>query len=300
MQGKLMQWAIGLADSYDVEMAMGMRQRLQYTLADRLVFRKIRALLGGNLVAILSGGAALSATTMNFFNALGIFCGQGYGMTETAPVIATAAPGAVRARSVGKPLQGVEVAIADDGEILTRGPHVMKGYYKLSEETAAVKADDGWLSTGDIGRLDEEGFLYITDRKKELFKLSTGKYVAPAPIEVALGGSPFIEHVVVVGNDCKFCSALVVPDIVGVRSQIDEIDGSWSDADVVAHEVVAGLIQREIDAVNAALPHWEQIKSFRLLATPFSIEGGELTPTLKIKRRVVYQKFQAEIEAIYA
>jgi len=299
LQRSTMLRALDLADSYDVEMSMGARRRLQFALADRFVFRKVRALFGGNLRSILSGGAALSPATMNFFNALGIFCGQGYGLTETSPVIATSMPGAVRAGSVGKPLPGVEIAVADDGEIVTRGPHVMKGYYKLPDETDSVKNASGWFSTGDIGRVDADGFLHITDRKKELFKLSTGKYVAPAPIEVRLGGSMFIEHVVLVGNESKFCAALVVLDLPAVRSHLGADASTVPDGDLSAHEDVVALIQQEIDVVNATLPPWEQIKSFRLLIQPFSVESGELTPTMKIKRRVVIEKYRVEIEAIY-
>lgn len=299
MRKMLMQWAIGVAERYDVEKPMGPVDRLQFSLADRLVFSKIRALFGGNLVSIISGGAALSPATMNFYNALGFFCAEGYGLTETSPVIAGSTPTAFRVGSVGQPLDGVEVAIADDGEILTRGRHVMKGYYKLPDQTAEVMTADGWLKTGDIGRLDEDNFFYITDRKKELLKLSTGKYVAPAPIEVALGGSSFIEHVVVVGEACKFCSALVVLDLPAVRGHLDEHVAALPDEDLPTHTAVLDLIQNQIHAVNEHLPHWEQIKSFRLLRHSFSIDGGELTPTLKVKRRVVHKKYQGEIEAMY-
>jgi long-chain acyl-CoA synthetase len=299
LQKQLMQWALGLAERYDVEMTMSGLDRLRYGLAERLVFRKLRNFFGGNLLSMTCGGAPLSPVTMNFFNALGVFCGQGYGMTESSPVITTTMPGEVRTGSVGKPLPGVEIAIADDGEILTRGPHVMKGYYRLPEETARVMAADGWLRTGDIGRIDEEGFLFVTDRKKELFKLSTGKYVAPAPIETALGSSSLIEYVVVVGNACKYCSALLVPDVEAIRHQLDGQVASSSTADMCTHASVVALIQREVDVVNARLPHWEKIKKFRMLSGSFSVEGGELTPTLKVKRRVVCEKYMHEIAAMY-
>ena len=297
VQKTLMRWALDLAERYDVERTMGRLDRLQYALADRLVFKKIRALFGGNLVGISSGGAALSAALMNFFNALGLFCGQGYGLTETSPVITTFFPGQLRAGSAGTALREVEVHIADDGEILTRGPHVMKGYYKLPDKTAEVLTEEGWFHTGDIGHLDEDGHLFITDRKKELFKLSTGKYVAPSPIEMALGASLFIEQAVVVGSEYKFCSALVVLDAQAIGRHFEE--DATVRAGLAAHPSVIALIQQEVDAANEALPHWERIKKFRLLEHPFSIEGGELTPTLKVKRRVVHQKYQREIEAMY-
>ena len=299
MQRLAMQWALGLAKRYDVEMAMSGPDRLRFALAERLVFKKLRDRLGGNLLSIASGGASLSPATMSFFNALGIFCGQGYGMTETSPAIATCTPGEVRTGSVGKPLSGVEVVIADDGEILTRGPHVMKGYYGLPQETAQVMTSDGWLCTGDIGHLDDDGFLFVTDRKKELFKLSTGKYVAPTPIEAALSSSSLIEHVVVVGNACKFCSALLVPDVEAIRRRLDGQIETCSSNEIRTHASVVALIQHEIDVVNARLPHWEQIKRFSVLDGPFSIEGGELTPTLKVRRRVVCQKYSREIATMY-
>lgn len=299
-QKALMQWALGLAESYDVEAPMSGADRLRYAVADRLVFRKIRTLFGGRLVSIIAGGAALAPGTMNFFNALGVYCGQGYGMTETSPVITTTTPGATRAGSVGKPLRGVEVAIAGDGEILTRGRHVTKGYFKLPDQTAAVMSADGWFRTGDIGHLDEDGYLYITDRKKELFKLSTGKYVAPAAIEIALAQSVFIESAVVVGNAHKFCAALVVPDAKAIRYHLERNGGSCSDVELCANPQALALIQREVDAINAKLPDWEQVKRFCLLAHPFSIDGGELTPTLKVKRRVIHERYRREIESMYA
>ena len=300
VQKTLMRWALGLAERYDVEKTLGGLDRLRYTLADQLVFKNIRnAVFGGKLVGVSSGGAALSPALMNFYNAIGIFCAQGYGLTETSPVITTFMPGALRAGSAGTAIQDVEVAIADDGEILTRGPHVMKGYYKLPDKTAEVLTPDGWFHTGDIGHLDEDGHLFITDRKKELFKLSTGKYIAPTPIEIALGTSSFIEQAVVVGSEYKFCSALVVLDAQAVRRHFDEDTTALPAAGLAAHVLVIELIQQEIDAVNEGLPHWEQVKKFQLLEHPFSIEGGELTPTLKVKRRIVHQKYRVEIEAMY-
>ncbi len=287
----LLRWALGLAGGYDVERPMGRLDRLRFALADLLVFRKLRGLFGGRLKAVTSGGAALPGRIMNFFNAVGIFCGQGYGMTEASPVISVYKKGALRAGSAGLPLPGVAVRIADDGEILARGPNVMRGYYKLPDETARVLTDDGWLQTGDIGHLDADGHLFITDRKKELLKLSTGKYVAPAPIEAALGASPFVEQAVVIGNDCKFCAALIVPDAEAARAHLE------ADAPPGG---LAALIQAAVDDVNAGLPPWEQVKRFRLLEAPFTVEGGELTPTLKVKRRVVQQKYRREIEAMYA
>ncbi|MCP4385408.1 MAG: long-chain fatty acid--CoA ligase [Hyphomicrobiales bacterium] len=299
MQKRIMHWALDLAERYDVEKPIGAVDRLQLAVADRLVYRKIRTLLGGNLVSIISGGAALPPATMSFFNALGIFCAQGYGMTETAPVIAACRPGATRAGSVGRPLPGVDVKIDKDGEILTRGPHVMNGYYKLPDQTAQVMTDGGWLHTGDIGRIDDDGYVFITDRKKELFKLSTGKYIAPTVVELALSSSTFIEQVVVVGSDRQFCGALIVPDVQAIRGHFrnssDEIDGS----ELSASAAVAALIQQEINAINPSLAQWERVKRFRLLEQPFTIESGELTSTMKVKRRIVHAKYSGEIAKMY-
>ncbi|HYH83256.1 MAG TPA: long-chain fatty acid--CoA ligase, partial [Longimicrobium sp.] len=178
-QKAIFNWGIGLADRFDVEKPLGFAERIQYSAADALVFKKVRALFGGNLKAITSGGAALGKEVMNFMNAVGIFCGQGYGLSETSPVIAVYTKGHLRAGSVGEPISGVQVAIAEDGEICVRGPNVMQGYFKMPEATAEVLSDDGWFKTGDIGHLDADGCLFITDRKKEMMKLSTGKYIAP-------------------------------------------------------------------------------------------------------------------------
>ncbi|HET7461343.1 MAG TPA: long-chain fatty acid--CoA ligase [Longimicrobium sp.] len=297
-QKKIFEWGIGLADRYDVEKPLGLADKVQYALADALVFKKVRALFGGRLVAITSGGAALSKEVMNFINAVGIFCGQGYGLSETSPVIAVYTKGRLRAGSVGEPITGVEVKIADDGEILVRGPNVMQGYFKMPEATAEVLTGDGWFKTGDVGHL-EDGKLFITDRKKELMKLSTGKYIAPQPIEHRLAASRFIEQAVVVGNSRQFCSALIVLDAVAIGNWFKE-QGGEVPADIAGHPGVKELIQREIDHVNTELPHWEQVKKFALITRPWSIETGELTPTLKIKRRVIHEKHAHEIQTLYA
>ena len=236
---------------------------------------------------------------MNFMNAIGIFCGQGYGLSETSPVIAVYTKGHLRAGSVGEPLTGVEVKTAEDGEIWVRGPNVMKGYFKMPEATAEVLTDDGWFKTGDIGHLDADGCLFITDRKKELMKLSTGKYIAPQPIEQRLAASRYIEQAVVIGNSRQFCTALVVLDVAAITTWLKEA-GQAVPGDMAAAPAVRDLIQREIDAVNQHLPHWEQVKKFALVSRPWSIETGELTPTMKIKRRVINEKHAADIQTLYA
>lgn len=297
-QKKIFDWGIALADSFDVERTPSAGERIQRAIADRLVYAKVRALFGGRLEAITSGGAALSKEVMNFINAVGIFCGQGYGLSETSPVIAVYTKGRLRAGSVGEPITGVEIEIASDGEICVRGPNVMQGYFKMPEATAEVLTDDGWFKTGDVGHL-EGGRLFITDRKKELMKLSTGKYIAPQPIERRLAASRYIEQAVVIGNSRQFCTALVVLDAVAIggwfRDRGDAIPG-----DLAGNPGVKDLIQAEIDRVNLDLPHWEQVKKFALITRPWSIETGELTPTLKIKRRVIHERHADEIQTLYA
>jgi len=291
-------WAVDLATAYDVDRRQSLAEQAQHAMADRLVFSEIRALFGGNLVGITSGGAALAPKIMNFINALGIFCGQGYGMTETSPVITVYHPKHLKAGSVGPPLRNVRVRIADDGEIQTKGPHVMQGYYKMPGKTAEVFTDDGWLCTGDIGRMDREGHLYITDRKKALFKLSTGKYVAPQPIESSLASHPMVDQVVVVGAGRKYCGALIVPNVEALHADgLIAEDAALPDA--LEGQAVQEAIQNAIGETNKGLSPWEQVKQFRLLPQPFTISSGELTPKMSQRRSVIHERYAPEIDAIY-
>ena len=298
-QRRIFEWAIGLAGAFDVERPLGALEKVQYALADALVFKKLRTLFGGNLQAITSGGAALPADVMNFFNAIGVFCGQGYGLTETSPVIAVYRRGRLRAGSIGFPLSGVEVKIAADGEILAKGPNVMKGYFNNPTATAEVIDQDGWFHTGDIGKVDGDGQLFVTDRKKELFKLSTGKYVAPQPIESRLTASPFVEQAMAVGNGKPFCGALLVPNAVAVRAHFERAGTPLPQGDVAGFPQVRALIGKGVDEANEALPPWEQVKKFALVDKPFTVEAGELTPTMKMKRRVIVERYDALIREIY-
>ncbi len=288
IQGQVARWAFNKAENYDIE---NPSNSLSDKIADSLVYKKARARFGGNLEAITSGGAALSPKVQSFINGIGIYCGQGYGLTETSPVITLYERGKLRAGSVGTPIQDVQVKIAEeDGEILTKGPHIMAGYLNLPDETAQTISEDGWLHTGDIGKIDEDGYLHITDRKKQLFKLSTGKYIAPAPIEVALASSALIEHAVVVGPDFKFCAALIVVD----ARYVEQALGKEVDSSVLEREV-----QTIIDDVNQDLPPWEQIKKFHVIHDPFTIDGGQLTPTLKVRRKNIFTQFKDEIDSMY-
>ncbi len=291
-------WAIELAESYDVDQRLSLAEKAQHAMADQLVYSEIRKLFGGNLAGITSGGAALSPKIMNFINALGIFCGQGYGMTETSPVISVYQPGRLKAGSVGTPLRNVRVRLAVDGEIEVKGPNVMAGYYKLPGKTAEVFTDDGWLKTGDIGRMGPEGHLFITDRKKAVFKLSTGKFVAPQPIESSLASHSLIEQAVVVGAGYKFCAALVVPNVEALRKAIDAPESLEIDV-LFERDDVQALIQNAIAATNQALSPWEQVKQFRLLPSPFTIESGELTPKMSQRRSVILEKYSDEIRSLY-
>lgn len=294
---QLYYWAINRAQDYDPENPPSGLGAIKHKLADKLVYSKIRELFGGKLLGCISGGAALSPDIFRFFNCIGLYCGQGYGLTETSPVISVTDTEHMRAGSSGRPLSNVEVSIADDGEILTKGPHVMKGYFNNEEKTREVMTDDGWFKTGDIGKL-EHGYLFITDRKKSVFKLSTGKYVAPQIIENKLTNNGYVEQAVVIGYKRKFCSALIVPNYENVKKRLKSKGYSLSD-DLSSDDNVRKLIQNEVDKVNEELSPWETVKKFVLLEEPFTIESGELTPTHKIKRPVVNERYKEEIDSMY-
>ncbi len=301
IQQKLLYWALDLAKAYELGAPPQGLAKIKYAIADKLIFSKWRDVLGGRVKIILSGGAALNADLANLFTAAGINTLQGYGLTETSPVITFNRPDRNRAGTVGEPIPGVEVTIAEDGEILTRGPHVMQGYYKEPEKTAAVMSEGGWFHTGDIGKFTPEGFLRITDRKKDLFKLSTGKYVMPQPLENELSTEPLVAQAVVVGNSQKFCSALIFPEIATLRTfcKAEDIPTPASDADLLAQTEVRALYQELVDKANTGMDHWSTIKAFVLLNEEVSIDNGLLTPSMKIKRPQINSRFADEITAIY-
>jgi len=272
---------------------------LKHDIASKLVFSKWRAAIGGRLRYFVSGGAPLSPTLSYAFWAADIPILQGYGMTETC-IIAANRPDNNKVGSVGLVFPGVDVKIAADGEILVRGPNVMHGYYKRPEATAAV-TQDGWFQTGDVGKMDDEGHLYITDRKKDLFKLSNGKYVAPQLVESLIKQSELVSQVVVIGAGRKHPAALIVPDWEAVASAISEAGGSrpatrdaWS-----RDPTTISLVRREVVALTRELADYERIRRVALLAEEFTIDSGELTPTLKVKRRVVDEKYGQMIEELY-
>ena len=294
---QLYYWAINRAHEYDPENPPSGLGAIPHKIADKLIYSKIRELFGGRLLGFISGGAALSPEIFKFFNAIGLYCGQGYGLTETSPVISVTDTDHMRIGSSGTPLSNVEVKIAEDGEILTKGPHVMVGYYNNEEKTKEVLTDDGWFKTGDIGKL-EDNYLFITDRKKSVFKLSTGKYVAPQVIENKLTNSGYIDQAMVVGYKRKFCSALIVPDFANIKKRLTDKGFSIPD-NINEDDKVRARIQKEVDKVNRELSPWETVKKFTLLDKAFSIESGELTPTLKVKRSVVKERYQEQIDSMY-
>jgi long-chain acyl-CoA synthetase len=265
--------------------------RLQHAVLDKLVAAKIRERVGGRLRYFISGGAALPKEVAEFFHAFGILIIEGYGLTETSPVLTVNPPRAPRFGSVGKPIRGVEIKIAEDGEILARGPNIMLGYYKKPEATAAAIDPDGWFHTGDVGRIDADGYLYITDRKKDILVLANGKNVAPQPIENLLKQSELVQEAVVYGDGMSAPVALIVPNIDALRAFAKQA-GIEADGDALLnHDAIQKRFRQELERVNRELADFQRLKGFRLISKPFSIETGELTPTLKVKRRVVAEKY---------
>ena len=278
----------------------GFALALEHFLYERLVYRKVRAALGSRFRFAISGGAPLARELAEFFWAVGVEVYEGYGLTETSPVIALACPSAWRLGTVGKIVPGVECRIAPDGEILTRGPHVMKGYFGKPKETAEAIDADGWFHTGDIGRIDEDGFLVITDRKKEILVNSNGKNVAPAPIEGFLKSHPFVSLPVLIGDRRKYLSCLFVPNFEKLAGWAKENGlGSLSMEDLVAEPRVVAIFQGAIDEWNVGKPHELLVNRFAILPRDLTIESGELTPTLKVKRRIVDQHFKHLIDGMY-
>jgi long-chain acyl-CoA synthetase len=295
-------WAVNLGYKYS-EIKNSWYYRTRLKLARKLVFSKWQKALGGRLKLIISGGAALQPRLMRVFWAAGIPVFEGYGLTETSPVIAVnhpASPGNIRIGSVGPVIPNVEVKIADDGEILMRGPSLMKGYYKAPDLTSMAIDQDGWFHTGDIGHIEDGKFLTITDRKKEIFKLSNGKYVAPQLIENKLKESFFIEQCMVVGENEKFVSALISPNFSFLHDWCSrhKIHFENNDELITIPEVIARY-QKEINLVNKQLSDYEQIKRYRLVAEQWSPQTGELSPTLKLKRRTLYERYENILEEIY-
>jgi long-chain acyl-CoA synthetase len=299
LKAVIFKWAVGLTETFEI----GKHPSFQRKLADKLVYSKIREKLGGNIRAIASGGAALQPRLARFYTAIGLPVFEGYGLTETSPVISVNADNTgVRFGSVGKALHNVEVKIAEDGEILTKGPCLMMGYYKREDLTREVIDADGWFHTGDIGELSADGFLRITDRKKEMFKTSGGKYIAPQPIENKFKESKFIEQIMVIGENKKHPSALIVPNLEFVKNWAKEnaISIGSTNEEIIKSKEVIDALQSEVNHYNTYFGNWEQIKKFELLPREWTVESGELTPKLSCKRKIIHQNNAAIIEKIYA
>ncbi len=298
---RLFDWALGMARNYDLTTGAAGWDRVKLKTADRLVFSKWRKALGGRVHFIISGGAALRPDLVNLFAAARIQVLQGYGLTETSPIISFNRPGFNRSATVGVPLPGIEVAIAPDGEILTRGPHVMKGYYRDPQRSRECVDTDDWLHTGDIGRFTEIGLLQITDRKKDLFKLSTGKYVMPQPLEAGLLSDPLVDQVLVVGAARKFCGALIFPSLENLGAYVSRmgISAQLPPEEQLRHPRVLEHFRNTVDQSNQGLPPWSTIKHFRVVLAELTVENGLLTPTLKVRRALVREKFAEIIDAMY-
>ncbi len=294
-------WALRVGRAHRTETLAGIIPRsLDWKLANLLVYSKIRAGLGGRVETFLSGGAPLGLPLAEWFADVGIRIYEGYGLTETSPVIAVNNPAAHRIGSVGKPLANVQVKIADDGEILVRGPSVFQGYWNKPEETRDAFVD-GWFKTGDIGSLDEDGFLYVTDRKKDLLKTSGGKFIAPQPIEGALKHNPMIAEAVVVGDKRKFPAVLIVPNFAALESWASEQGVPFSSQEeMTADPRVQACYEAIVAELNQNLAQFEKLKKFALLSEEFSPANGTMTASLKIKRRAVEERCREQIERMYA
>ncbi len=291
--------AIRWARLHTESRSIGAGLALQHRLADLLVFRKLRARLGGRIRFMVSGGAPLSARINAFFYGAGLFICEGYGLTETSPVLASNYSDNVRFGSVGRAFEDTEIRIADDGEILARGPQVMLGYYHNEAATDEVLSHDGWFSTGDIGHVDDDGYLFITDRKKDLIVTAGGKNIAPQPMENRFRAHKYVSQVVVIGDRRQYLSALFVPDF--------EVLGEWASekglptdvTQLIAHPDVHGLFENIVSGINGEFPGFSQIKDFALLEREFTIESGELTPTMKVKRFAIAKKYAEVIARLY-
>ena len=301
LQRMIFNWAMALADKQEIGRKPGFFERMKLAVAGVLVYSKWRKAVGGRLRVIVCGGAALNPRIANFFSAWGIDVLQGFGLTETSTIVTFNRRRLNRAGTAGHPLPGVEVTIAEDGEILTRGPHVTSGYYKRPDATAEAIDSEGWFHTGDIGEFDEDGFLRITDRKKNLFKLSTGRYIAPQPMEVILTTEPIINHALITGIEKKYAVALLFPEETSLRNwaKINEIDHEITLEELFVHPKVIAKYQSLIDAANDEVADFHKAKRFMLINAELSVDNGLLTPTLKIRRTATANRFATEIESLY-
>ena len=302
VQKRIANWALARAQNYEMGERSSLFQKTQLQMADKLVFRKWRTALGGRVKYIIAGGAAVSPDLVNVFGAAGVHILQGYGLTETSPVITFNRPARNRPGTVGELLPGIEVRIAEDGEILCKGPNIMKGYYKNEKKTKEVLTEDGWFHTGDIGELTHDGYLRITDRKKDLFKLSTGKYVMPQPLENRLSLHPLIEQAVVIGPGRKYCSVLlfVEKDTLRIYANSVGLSKDFPMENLIKHPKILDKYQQLVSMANEGMDYWSTIKHFTLLQDLLTVENGLLTPTMKVKRQKVCDLYEPSINQMYA
>ena len=295
-------WAVELAEKYDNIKSGGLWYNMQLAIANKLIFQRWREALGGNISFIITGGAACQVKLLRIFNAAKIPVYEGYGPTENSPVISVNRKeiGGTKFGTVGPPIEGIQVRLAEDGEIQVAGSCVMAGYYKRPDITAETIVD-GWLLTGDIGVFENGKFLKIIDRKKELFKTSGGKYVAPQPIENKLMESPFVEQVIVLGSERKFVGALIVPSVATLKEWMREKEIAFTTIeDALHHPKVLELYRQLVESFNKFFNHVEQVKKFELLPREWSVNTGELTPKLSLKRKVIMERYKDAVERIYA
>ena len=294
LKKKIFNWAIDVGKN---SVKTG-KKGFKFAIADKLVFSKLKAKLGGKLRFFVSGGAPLSQSIGEFFEYANVLILEGYGLTETSPVLTCNRLEQYKFGTVGKPLANVEIKIADDGEILAKGPNIMKGYYNLPEKTENVFTEDDWFKTGDIGFLDDDDFLTITDRKKNLIVTSGGKNIAPQPMENALVLSPFIEQILVIGDKRNFISALIVPSFEKIKSDFAGFADA-PNAEIIKDEKIYSIVESDVNRLQAHFNKFEQVKKILLLSEEFSIENGMLTPTLKVKRKEAEQHYAEQIDQLY-
>jgi long-chain acyl-CoA synthetase len=304
VKAAIFRWAVGAGEARGHAALRGEREgmiaRLRAALADRLVFAKIRENLGDRVRYLVSGSAPLPGNIAEFFQGIGLPIIEGYGLTETSPIVSVNPPEAPRVGTVGRVLPGVDVRIAEDGEILVRGPNIMQGYFNKPDATAEALRD-GWFHTGDIGTVDEHGYVRITDRKKDLLVTSGGKKIAPQPIEGTLKRNPLVAEAVLLGDRRKFAAVLIVPEFGALERRLKELGRTPATRDELASRPdVLALYQEIVDALNRDLAQFERIKKIAILPVEFGIASGELTPTLKVKRKVVEERYKEQIASLYS
>ena len=301
---KLFSWALKIGKDYTnlshANQPIPLILKIKHKIADKIIYSKVRDKLGGKIKFFISGGAPLPQKIAEFFSGIGITILEGYGLTETSPVLTSNTPEKIRFGTVGVKLDNVDLKIADDGEILAKGPNIMLGYYNNEAATNDVFDDEGWFHTGDIGKIDDDGFLKITDRKKSLIVTSAGKNIAPAPLEVAMNQSKFIQQSLIIGDQRNFISALIVPSFDNVNDYLITLDKEkLSNEAMVDHHDVLNLFDNEIKKIMSKFSQFETVKKYKLLPSEFSIEKGEMTPKMSIVRKKVISNYENLIESIY-